>query len=79
MVSKEKIIRKAKLELVRREFWEYCKLIMPKFYIEERIYLNELTHTMQNFLVCEDDILVINILSCHGKNLSAVAFKVMPK
>lgn len=55
------IRRAARLELARREFWSYCKLMAPDFYREERPYLKELCTRLQAF--CESDckVMVVNI------------------
>ena len=35
--------------LARESFWEYCKLINPKFFKDDRTYLNELADDLQAF------------------------------
>ena len=41
--------RGMRIELARREFWEYCKLTSPDFYLEERAYLKNYCDTLQKF------------------------------
>ena len=41
MISKE-LIYQARLALARKDFWEYCKLIAPDFYREDRPYLKDM-------------------------------------
>ena len=66
------IRRGARLELARREFWGYCKLMAPDFYREDRPYLKELCTRLQAF--CEGDrkVMVINMPPRHGKSRTAV-------
>ena len=33
----------------RESFWEYCKLINPKFFKDDRTYLHELADDLQAF------------------------------
>ena len=42
-------IRENRLELGRNNFWEYCKLIDPKFFNEKRQYLKKIANALQNF------------------------------
>lgn len=52
----------AKMELARRNLWDYCKLTNPQFYKEERTYLKGMCDSIQAFF--NQDIkkfLVINL------------------
>ena len=69
-----KIVLGAKLELARREFFFYCNLMAPDFYKESRSYLVELCETMQNFMSNEENVLIINLPSRHGKSRTATMF-----
>lgn len=72
-MDKSDIVRGAKCELARREFWSFAKLLAPDFYREDRPYLRELCNRMQSF--CDDPnkkILVINMPPRHGKSRTAV-------
>ena len=67
--------RRARLELARRDFWEFCKLMVPSFYQEERGFLKELCRDWQNFYESETEkVLVINEPPRHGKSLTAQLF-----
>lgn len=67
--------RRARLELCRRDFWEFCKLMVPTFYTEERTFLRELCREWQNFYESETEkVLVINEPPRHGKSLTAQLF-----
>lgn len=55
------IVHQAKIELARRDFWEYCKLKAPNFYKESRGYLKDLCVSLQRFYEGEEKILVINL------------------
>lgn len=67
--------RKAQLELCRRDFWEFCKIMVPAFYKEDRPFLKELCHNWQTFYEDpEEKVLVINEPPRHGKSLTAQLF-----
>ena len=60
MISKE-LIYQAHLALARKDFWEYCKLIAPDFYKEDRVYLKDMCYQLQNFLESDEKVLVLNL------------------
>lgn len=61
-----------KLELARREFWEYCKLTSSDFYKEDREFLHDLANTLQWFIEeAEEQFCVINMPPRHGKSRTA--------
>ena len=61
-------IRRAKLELARREFFFYCYLKAPNFYKYERKFLIDLCNDLQNFLTSDDEVLILNLPPRHGKS-----------
>ena len=63
--------KEARLELARRDFWEFCKLLAPDFYKEDRPYLKELCTAMQSFYEGDDKVLIINLPPRHGKSRTA--------
>ncbi len=68
------IIYQAKLELARRDFWEYCKLTAPDFYKESRPFLKDMCYQLQNFYFSDEKVLVINLPPRHGKSRTATQF-----
>ena len=58
----------AKCELARRHFFDYCNLKAPDFYKPDRGYLVEFCETLQDFIVSNDDVLIINAPPRHGKS-----------
>ena len=71
MISEE-IRQQARIELARREFWDYCKLTSPDFYKEERHFLKDLAETLQWFIEeSTAQILVVNEPPRHGKSRTA--------
>ena len=66
-INKE-AIRRAKLELARREFFFYCHLKAPDFYKYERQFLVDLCNDLQNFLTSDDEVLILNLPPRHGKS-----------
>lgn len=65
------IIYEAKLELARREFWEFCKLTASDFYKEDREFLKDMCYQLQDFCESDEKILVINVPPRHGKSRTA--------
>lgn len=61
-------------ELARREFWEYCKLLAPDFYKEDREYLKNKCKIYQEFYEGPDEFLIDNEPPRHGKSRTAVLF-----
>lgn len=63
------------LLLAQKDFWTFCKLMMPKFYKEDRDYLYKLCRQLQGFVESSDKhFLVINLPPRHGKSLTAQLF-----
>jgi predicted phage terminase large subunit-like protein len=58
----------AKLELARRNFWYYCKLLAADFYKENRLYLKDICNKLQDFLTNDKKVLVINMPPRFGKS-----------
>ena len=64
--------QQVKMELARREFWEYCKLTSPDFYSDSRPFLHDMADRLQWFIEeAEEQILVINLPPRHGKSRTA--------
>lgn len=64
--------RMLRIELARREFWEYCKLTSPDFYNEKRPFLHDMADKLQWFIEeAEEQILIINLPPRHGKSRTA--------
>ncbi|RDW17035.1 terminase [Oceanobacillus arenosus] len=64
----------AKIELAKRDFFEYCHLKSPDFYKYKREFLIELADTLQAFSNSDDDVLIINVPPRHGKSRTAGNF-----
>ena len=62
-----RIRRAARLELARRDFWSFCKLMAPDFYREDRPYLKTLCRRLQAFCESDRKVLVVNMPPRHGK------------
>ena len=75
MMNKNLLKQYAKMELARREFWEYCKFTSPDFYKEERLFLKDMAKKLQWFIEeAEEQIAVINLPPRHGKSRTATKF-----
>ena len=70
----EELQYQAKLELARRDFWEFCKLLAPDFYMEGRDYLKEFCYALQEFFESDQRVLIINMPPRHGKSRTAGLF-----
>ena len=71
---KEELKKQARLELARRDFFEYCKLTAPDFYKDDRQFLKDMCHKLQDFYESDDRICVINMPPRHGKSRTAGKF-----
>lgn len=59
----------ARLELARRDFWEFCKLLAPDFYVEGRDYLKKICRELQEFYESPTErVMIINEPPRHGKS-----------
>ena len=58
---KEELKKQARLELARRDFFEYCKLTAPDFYKNDRHFLKNMCNELQDFYESDDRICVINM------------------
>ena len=62
----------AKIELARRNLYDYCKLRHPNFYKKDRTYLKDMCYKIQEFLKQNDKkFLVINLPPRHGKSFTS--------
>lgn len=74
-MNKDLIIHGAKVELSRREFWQYCKFTSPDFYIEDRLFLKDFSNKLQWFIEeAPNQIMVVNMPPRHGKSRTATKF-----
>ena len=67
----DELKKQARFELARRDFFEYCKLIAPDFYKEDRVFLKDMCNQLQDFYQGDEQILVINLPPRHGKSRTA--------
>lgn len=75
MNKNDYIKQKAKIELAKRSFWHYCKLINPDFYKEDRPHLRKMCSLFQQFYESDDEeLLIINMPPRHGKSYTATNF-----
>ena len=64
----EEIKKQARLELARRDFFEYCKLTAPDFYKQDRTFLKDMCKELQDFYESDEKVAVINLPPRHGKS-----------
>lgn len=71
-MTREEIIKLgAKLELARRHLYDFCQVLFPNFYKDERTYLKEFCESVENFINDKDKrFLIINMPPRHGKSLT---------
>lgn len=66
------IAQGAKAELARRHLYDFCQIMHPNFYKEERLFLKELCDSVERFVEHSGKrFLVINAPPRHGKSLTA--------
>ena len=58
----------ARVELARRNFWQYCKLKAPDFYKEDRGFLRDFCNELQQFIKSDYEVMVVNMPPRHGKS-----------
>lgn len=62
----------ARIELARRHLYDYCKLMTPSFYKDDRTYLKEMCYNIEEFLNQDNKkFLLIEIAPRHGKSFTA--------
>ncbi len=59
------------LEEARLNFWAFCRLMYPSFYLEHREYLTDLCDKLESFISNDKQFLVVNCPPRHGKSLTA--------
>lgn len=65
----------ARMELCRRDFWEFCKAKAPDFYKEDRPYLKNICRELQAFYEDpEARVMILNEPPRHGKSRTAGLF-----
>lgn len=64
----------ALLEMARRDFWTYCKIMGPDFYLESHDYIKRFCHELQDFYESDDKVLIVNMPPRHGKSRTAQLF-----
>lgn len=64
----------AKMELAKRDFFEFCYLRNPDFYRRSRAYLIRLCGELQSFYKSDELIMIINAPPRHGKSYTAQNF-----
>ena len=75
MIDKKEIEKHAKLELARREFFYFCRMVAPDFYLPERQYLVDICNEIQSFYEDpQEEVLVINLPPRHGKSRTVSLF-----
>lgn len=74
-MDREVLKHYARIELSKREFWEYCKFTSPDFYTEDRTFLKDLSQKLQWFIEdAEEQFMVVNMPPRHGKSRTVTKF-----
>lgn len=74
MTEQEKLKKLIQIELAKRDFYEYCKIMNPSFYNKKRKYLETLCNTLQEFYESKDKVLIINMPPRVGKSYTMQNF-----
>ena len=72
--QREELRYQAQLELARRDFWYFCCLLAPDFYMEGRDYLKFFCDELQAFYESDDTVMVVNMPPRHGKSRTVQLF-----
>lgn len=70
----EELKKQARLELARRDFFEYCHIKAPDFYKEDRKFLISVCNDFQSFYESDEDVLILNMPPRHGKSRTSGCF-----
>lgn len=70
----EYVQEQAKYELARRYFWDYCKVTSPEDYKDDRKFLSDMCHELQDFINSDDRVMVINLPPRHYKTRTISKF-----
>lgn len=70
-IDREQVRFGARCELARRSFYDYCKLLSPDFYRDDRPYIRKFCNDLQGFLDGPWRVLVVNAPPRHGKSRTA--------
>ncbi len=60
-------VKGAKCALARRRFYDYCQVLSPDFYKEDRVYLRALCNEYQEFIEGSCSVMIVAIPPRHGK------------
>lgn len=75
MIDRELLKYQARLELARRDFWQYCRFTSPDFYKKDRAFLRDFAEKLQWFIEeASEQIMVVNMPPRHGKSRTATKF-----
>lgn len=75
MIDKDLLKHYARMELSKREFWQYCKFTSPDFYTEDRVFLKDFSDKLQWFIEeAEEQFMVVNMPPRHGKSRTLTKF-----
>lgn len=68
----QEVKHQARLELARRDFWEFEKLLYPELFYDERKLLKQMAQTIQSFIEdSEKHYLVLSVPPGHFKSFTA--------
>ena len=70
----EYVQEQAKYELARRYFWDYCKVTSPEDYKDDRKFLSDMCHELQDFINSDDRVMIINLPPRHYKTRTISKF-----
>ena len=74
MISPDIVKQGARLELARRNFFDYCRIKAPSFYKKDRGFLVDLCNQLQDFWKSDEEVMIINMPPRHGKSRTAQLF-----
>lgn len=60
-IDKKTLKLQLQLELAKREFFYFCRMLAPDFYKSNRQFLLDMCNEMQNFYESDDEVLIVNV------------------
>ncbi len=73
-MNRKRILKELRIELARRHFWEFCKLMAPDFYKEDRLFLKDICYALEDFYLGNEGALILNAPPRHGKSRTVSLF-----
>ena len=75
ITQKQFLIKQLRIAIARKSFWEFCKVLCPTFYTDDKIYLKDLCDRLEKFLYSPVLYLFVSCPPQSGKSLTVKLFE----